>query len=293
MTLKEKWKLLKANLDHKDAFLDIHTALTGGSAGGSAPDGQLAPQGEVKGAPSGDPGSPQANTASPGDPSQAPQEQAPPEMDAPAEEAPPSPPSMPATPPPAEGGPPTGPQMTGGGDGPAPEEEAPVEAPPKEEEAPELPNEDPEAKEAPSEQEQNDLLSAPASEESEEELIEALKQLGHTDSEIAHIVHGHSLSHAVTFLKEKIQEDFEALKEHQDLNHKGKMSEIELAHKQRMLDAEHESVDPKHEGKVRDLEFEHKKRMLDLEHSHATRIKDLEFEQKKKAGIKPPAAAKK
>ncbi len=244
MTLKEKWELLKADLDHENSFLDIHSALTGGSAG-EEPEAQLA--------------APGAPVPPPQEAEEVPEQAAPaeasvtPEQEAPPEETEQSPEGE------AEPEAPAGPQLG------APGTDAPPEAEQEqgaggEEEQPEGDGDE---------------------EQTEAELVEALKQLGHTDSEIAHIVHGHSLTHAVEHLKEKIQEDFEALKEHQNLDHSGKMSEIELAHKQRMLDAEHASVDPAHEGKVRDMELDHKKRMLDLEHTHATRMKDLEFETKK------------
>lgn len=222
--LKGKWQLIKAQMNHEDAFLDIHSALTGGSQG-EDPQAELAPPGEAAGAPQ-------------------PQEQVAPEGDVPMEEQ-------------------------------APEQE--MQEAPSEEQMEAQPEEAaPEEAEQAGEEDQGSL------EEQEAELVQALKDLGHTDSEIAHIVHGHSLSHAVEHLKEKVQEDFKALKEHQNLDHQGKMSEIELAHKKRMLEMEAQSQDPGHEGRMRDLDLEHKKRMLDLEHKHAERMKDLEFETKKK-----------
>ena len=228
-------------MNHKDSFLDIHSALTGGSQG-EQPEAQLEAQPQQPEASQDD--APEQSVQMIDNPQGAPEEVAPEQ-----ELADPSGAAIP------QDGMPEG----------QPEEM------PAEEGTEEQPEEGAEGV-----GESGDL------EQDQEELIAALKEMGHSDSEIAHIVHGHSLSHAVEHLKEKIQEDFKALKEHQNLDHQGKMSEIELAHKQRMLDMEAQSQDPGHNAKIRDLELEHKKRMLDLEHKHAERMKDLEFDMKRK-----------
>jgi len=145
----------------------------------------------------------------------------------------------------------------------------------------------------------------------EQRIIQALKDDGHSDAEIAYIVHGqHSPQTSETdAAKAKATTDMadldvghasrQADMEHahaqrmNEIEHKRASNEVtdpavEKDHRQRMLDAEYETTQQK-TGHAK-LELEHKKRMLDLEYqqaqseaakvdpSEASKQRQLEFE---------------
>jgi hypothetical protein len=110
-------------------------------------------------------------------------------------------------------------------------------------------------------------------EDNTEQLIQALKESGYSDLEIAHIVHGHAVA---------------------PIDHEQADSENEAQHNDRMRELEYEqtkneSGDPEdiksHACRMADLEHEvegYKKKMADMELEHAKRMKDLEYEKAKK-----------
>ena len=138
--------------------------------------------------------------------------------------------------------------------------------------------------------------------EVEQRLIQALKDEGHSDSEIAYIVHGHT-PHSPD------EDEFGAQNEQMsgeqgrgndqrdsdmDASHKQRMNDLEYDkaksdvsdpetennHKSRMLDVEYESA--KKDIQAGDMDIDHKKRMLDLEYEKAKQEMEIELENKKK-----------
>lgn len=136
-----------------------------------------------------------------------------------------------------------------------------------------------------------------------QELIEALKNEGYNDQEIAYVVHGHHAPE-VDPTKQAKADATAAMSDH-DLNSAKNMAELEhdharqsleqeRAHKQRMSDLEYEAAQKKHALAQQDSE--HKRRMSDVEFeqaqstnpasqeaAHKQRMLDLEYEKAKKA----------
>ena len=148
-------------------------------------------------------------------------------------------------------------------------------------------------------------------EDSEQKIIQALKDEGYGDPEIAYIVHGHhsptydeskeAKAHA-TYAMADVDTDNAKKQGEMDLQTKQKQMELEHQHAMRMKDlefqhAQMQSPDP-------ETEKNHKKRMLDLEYDnakaaspdgsdkeHQKRMMDLEF-QNASAGAPDPEIAK-
>jgi hypothetical protein len=131
----------------------------------------------------------------------------------------------------------------------------------------------------------------------EARIIEALKADGHSDAEIAYIVHGHhqpeiSETDAAKAGATKAMADV-------DVDSAKKMSDLEHSHKQRMSDLEYkmkqsEVADPEvekgHRKRMLDTEFEErqqKKEMAKLELEHKRRMLELEYEKAKHEASKP------
>jgi hypothetical protein len=89
----------------------------------------------------------------------------------------------------------------------------------------------------------------------EEQLIEALKELGYSDPEIAHIVHGH-----VPKVPGDEEQDYEA--------HKQNLSQDQEGHSQ--------TID--HRGEEHEVDLEHKKKMQDLDFEYAKREKEIKIQ---------------
>lgn len=150
------------------------------------------------------------------------------------------------------------------------------------------------------------------SEEGQQELIQALQEMGHSDAEIAHIVHGH-MTPPVDEVKRAKAEAERAGMGHDEEAHGKEMeirdqeAQIENEHAKRMKDVEYEraqkesgetDLDLEHKKRLQDLEYqkaaaesqfneaaveaEHKKRMLDLEYETAKEQKKLELQFKVK-----------
>jgi hypothetical protein len=146
----------------------------------------------------------------------------------------------------------------------------------------------------------------------EQELIDALRELGHSDSEIAHIVHGHMTPPVDEAKRAKAAAEYAGI-DHDKEAHQKEMeirdreAQIEAEHAQRMKDVEYQraqkesgetDLDLEHKRRLQDLEYqkakaemtvneaqmeaEHKKRMLELEYETAKKQKEIELEYKKK-----------
>jgi hypothetical protein len=167
-------------------------------------------------------------------------------------------------------------------------EEASKEQPEQEQPEQEQPEQEQPEQEQP-EQEQPEAI--------ESRIIDALKADGHSDAEIAYIVHGHhqpELSETdaakAGATKAMAQVDVEGAK---------KMSDLEHSHKQRMSDLEYqmkqsEAADPEvekgHRRRMLDTEYEErqqKKEMAKLELEHKRRMLELEYEKAKHEASKP------
>ena len=149
-------------------------------------------------------------------------------------------------------------------------------------------------------------------EEGEQELIDALKEMGHSDAEIAHIVHGHMTPPVDEAKRAKAAAEYAGI-DHDKEAHEKEMqirdqeAQIEAEHAKRMKDVEYQraqkeagetDLDLEHKRRLQDIEYqkakaesafneaaieaEHKKRMLDLEYETAKQQKAIELEYKKK-----------
>ena len=111
-----------------------------------------------------------------------------------------------------------------------------------------------------------------------QELIDALKDEGYSDQEIAYIVHGHHAAEVDPTKQAKAQAT--SAMSDLDLNNAQKMALLEQSHASRSMDAEHE-----HKKRMSDLEYENaqkEKSSTDMEQAHKQRMLDLEYEQAKK-----------
>ncbi len=135
----------------------------------------------------------------------------------------------------------------------------------------------------------------PQGQPSPEELAQMMKEEGYSDSEIAHILHGHVPPIPTA-------EDHEAVNERmdgeQDRMLQQREADLKHSHMQRLHDieakrkeAELASVDPdmekEHSRRLKDLEAKKKEAELasidpELEKEHNRRLKDLEFEKAKR-----------
>lgn len=131
--------------------------------------------------------------------------------------------------------------------------------------------------------------------EDEESAEELLSQLGYSDIEIAHIIHGHHFPDVDELNAAKA--DTERAKKEGELS----LQQLEMQIKQgeHSLKSGHANImnklDADHKRKLYELEQEHKKRTLDLEHEkakraaaaeddteHKKRLRDIEYEKAKK-----------
>lgn len=165
-----------------------------------------------------------------------------------------------------------------------------------EEEAPEQEDQgqEPQAEEQPEEGEeepQEGESDEQGDPEAEAEIEEALKAMGHSDAEIAHIIHGHMVPQVDEVKRAKEQGEYQK-QEQGAQEHEKEMSirDEEADHERQLRMKEREARDKEVEG-----EAEHAKRMKDLEYQraqkesgetdleleHKKRLQDLEFEKEK------------
>lgn len=142
------------------------------------------------------------------------------------------------------------------------------------------PDQQPQEQEQPedqqAEQDDNEELSPEA-------IMDNLRELGYSESEIAHIVHGHIaepqdpiMSHKVEAMKAKTDMEQEHAKKMSDL--KQREADLDHSHKQRVNDLDFEDL--KQQKEITKHKIDHEKRMLDLEYSHAQKAKELELKAK-------------
>ena len=138
------------------------------------------------------------------------------------------------------------------------------------------------------------------SEAAEQEIEEGLRQMGHSEAEIKHIIHGHMVPQVDPVDRAKVEhESFKT--EHDNQAHEKEMairdeeSKIETDHAKRMKEVEYARAQ-KEAGET-DMELEHKKRLQELEYNkakeessvndakmeseHKKRLQDLEYEKAK------------
>lgn len=108
--------------------------------------------------------------------------------------------------------------------------------------------------------------------EDEESAEELLSQLGYSDVEIAHIIHGHHFPDVDELKAAKA--DTERAKKEGELS----LQQLEMQIKQ----GEH-SLKSGHAEKLNSLDAEHKKQMLALEVEHTKKMKELEYEKARRA----------
>jgi hypothetical protein len=148
------------------------------------------------------------------------------------------------------------------------------------------------------EMEQDDSESSEDSEQpsdDEQSLEEMMSQMGYSDTEIAHVVHGHHFPD-VDELKDAKADTEKAKKEGelslQELEMKIKQGEHELksggAEKLSALDLDHKAkmnlLEEEHTKRIKELEYEKAKRKAQAEDEveHKSRLRDVEFERAKR-----------
>jgi len=207
---------------------------------------------------------------------------------------------------PEDQGQPEGQPPEGGEQPEQPEGEVPMDQVPEEGEGDEDPSQDEEApsgddgEEAPEEGEGEGEEGS--LEEQIEALTDALKEEGHSDAEIAYIIHGHSVHNPDTDENSAQNEIMSGAQDRdhkkqgvdQDLSHKQRMFDMEAEHKQRMNDLEHnkassEVADPGtekgHRSRMLDVEYDNAKKETtasDMDNDHKQRMLDLEYEKAQK-----------
>jgi hypothetical protein len=185
-----------------------------------------------------------------------------------------------------------------------------MEEPEEEEPAPEDQEEQPESQLSPEEEQQ---LQAHADEQeqdnpkmSQEEIIQAMKDEGYSDSEIAYVLHGHippiatADDHKAANEQMDGEQDRALAQREKDIkhDHMTKLNEIEQKKKAAELDSidpeaekahakslkmlEYKKAEKQLEAEDHDGEKEHKRRMRDLEFQKAKAEMELELEYKKK-----------
>jgi hypothetical protein len=147
------------------------------------------------------------------------------------------------------------------------------------------PQEDPEADQIPPQE--MDENSQPEGEESgdgefdqgaaEQEIIQALKDDGHSEAEIAYIVHGH---HSPTYDESnEAKADATRGMAEVDIDNTRKQGEVDLQNKMKQMELEHG-----HASRMKDLEYQHAQMQSpdpETEKNHVKRMKDLEYENAK------------
>jgi hypothetical protein len=104
-----------------------------------------------------------------------------------------------------------------------------------------------------------------------EEIAEALKQSGHSDSEIAYIMHGHQFP------------DVDAVKDQKAKTEKAKREgELSLQQIEMQIKQNEHALKSGHAEKLNEIDANHKKQMLQLEHEHTKRMKELEYDKAKR-----------
>lgn len=152
-------------------------------------------------------------------------------------------------------------------------EEQPEEASPEEEPQPEG-EEQPQPEEGEENPEEGNGDVSP----DQQELIDALKEEGHSDQEIAYIVHGHHAPEVDPSKQAKAQAT-QAMSG-VEMDSATQMAEIERQHA--LASMEHERS---HKQRMSDLEYgdaEKQKGATDMEQSHKQRMLDLEYEKAKR-----------
>lgn len=110
-----------------------------------------------------------------------------------------------------------------------------------------------------------------ATPEEEEAAEDILKQMGYSEPEIAHIVHGHHFPDVDVLKQEKANTE--------KSSREGELSLKQLEMEIKQMEA---ALKDGHGKKLNSLEADHKNRTLDLEHEHAKRMKELEYEKAKR-----------
>lgn len=119
-----------------------------------------------------------------------------------------------------------------------------------------------------------------------QELVDALREEGYSDHEIAYIIHGHHAPEVDPIKHVKAQSA--AAMSDLEVQNAAHMAELEREHARRRMDHEHE-----HKMRMAELDYEgikkkhnlaeiderHRQRMLDLEYEHAQKQKELELIQ--------------
>jgi hypothetical protein len=112
-----------------------------------------------------------------------------------------------------------------------------------------------------------------------QELMDALKEEGYSDQEIAYIMHGH---HAAEVDESKAAKaDATRAMSEVDIDHAKRQADIEHSHNEQSLAAERE-----HKKRMQDLEFEQaqkKHALVDQDAAHKQRMSDIEYQQAQQA----------
>lgn len=140
----------------------------------------------------------------------------------------------------------------------------------------------------------SDSESADQQKPSLEEIAQAMKDEGYSDSEIAHVLHGHvppvatAEDHAATNELMEGEQDRILAQREADLKHSHmqKLHEIEQKKKEAEMASVNPELEKEHAKRLKDLEFERAKKALEAEDhegekAHKQRLRDLELQAKK------------
>jgi hypothetical protein len=122
--------------------------------------------------------------------------------------------------------------------------------------------------------------------ENEQKIIEALKDEGYSPTEIAYIMHGQAMpepnldDEKMSAVKQKAAMDSQATSHKIDMANK--IGEIDVNHKKRLSDAEHDHKQKMYEIERKKAESELGASDPELKRTHQQRMLDLEYEKKKR-----------
>lgn len=147
--------------------------------------------------------------------------------------------------------------------------------------AEEQPGGEEESQEQPEDQEEGNGSLGP----DQQELMDALREEGYSDQEIAYIVHGHhtpemdATQHAkaaATKAMSQVDVDNASQMAEIEREHAKRSMDHDHQHKQRMSDVEYEAAQKK--SSLTDIDAQHRQRMLELEYTNAQKAKEMEMQ---------------
>lgn len=132
-----------------------------------------------------------------------------------------------------------------------------------------------------------DVVEAAGGEEeieemSDEELTDLMQKLGHSEKEIAYVLHGHAPPVIDPTDQAKMQQAQEAHQANIQQGHESHQVDIAGKRQDQQIRLQESGLTSGQTGKINELDLTHKKKMNELEYEMARKEKELELEHKRK-----------